>query len=228
MMKKLIFTIFTLLIAIMPAVAENWRTGVTFGYLHNELSYDRMYMVDWHCKGEKGITAGMMGQYDFNDWLSVRTDVNWTEKNYRLYRTGEMEGSNYRTTNGYLQIPVMASMSFGGNRLRGFMNLGLYAGWHLTSHRKGTMTSIHNQIQGLDNYVYDIDEDCFNRNRDRRFEWGIAGGAGIDWRFKPNWGAQLEGRCYYSLLSTEKSKGEAMTPRYNTTLGLQAAIYYCF
>jgi len=52
---------------------------------------------------------------------------------YRFYRTGTFAGTNYVMHNTYLQLPVMAQLSFGdavgkrGAQLRGFVNVASYA-----------------------------------------------------------------------------------------------------
>lgn len=206
--------------------AQGWRAGVMFGGTSNHYSIDKQYMQDWKYENAWGFTAGLMGQYDFNDWLGVRAEVNWAQKNHKEKRSGEMRGINYTVYNNYVQVPVMASMSFGGTNLRGFLNAGVYGGWVAGSRRSGTMQNIfNNEAVGQ---VYHISEECFNKDRDRRFECGLVGGVGVDYRFAENWGAQVEGRCYYSTRSTTKHSDVISDHRYNTTLGVMGTVYYVF
>ena len=219
-----------LLLAIVMLTAVNvspvraqWRAGVTMGRAWNHYSIDKHYMTDWHYEGLWGWTLGATGQYNFNDWLAVRADVNWTQKNHRQYRTGYMAATNYDTHNSYLQLPVMASMSFGSQKVRGFLNLGAYGGYWLSSSVNGGFVNF------FSNDAYAVDESVeFNDDRDQRWDVGFVGGLGVEYSFAKHWAAQVEARCYYSTLSTQKDYMQLKDPKYNTTIGLQAAIYYIF
>ena len=219
-MKKILLTAM-LLGVLFPAQAQ-WRAGITLGSGWNYYSIDKHYMTDWYYEGLWGATMGVVGQYDFTDWLAVRADVNWTQKNHRQYRS-TITKTDYETTNDYLQLPVMASFSFGGQKVRGFLNLGVYGGYWLCSRQKGTYTNT------FTDKVSNVDE-CmaFNSDRDQRWDCGLTGGIGLEYRFFQHWAAQVETRCYYSTTSIQKDYMQLKDPKYNTTIGLQAAIFYIF
>ena len=180
-------------------------------------------MTDWHYKGQWGWTLGLTAQYDINDWLGIRADMNWTQKNHRQYRTGFMSGIDYDTWNSYLQLPVMASFSFGGQKVRGFLNLGVYGGYWLSSRLKGSY------LNSFSHEASKVDESAeFNDERDQRLDFGLTGGIGVEYRFARQWVAQIETRLYYSTISTQKNYMQLKDPKYNTTIAFQAAIYYFF
>ena len=133
MKKTIIF-----LALMLPTLAfAQWRVGANVGLSYNHPTIDKQYMTDLEYKDRYGVTFGMMGQYDFNDWLGVRAELDWTQKNYRQTRV-VFDDQDYKYTNNYLLMPVMASFGFGGEKLRGFCNVGVYGGYWLNSHRKGT------------------------------------------------------------------------------------------
>jgi opacity protein-like surface antigen len=68
----------------------------------------------------------------------------------------------------------------------------------------------------------------FYDDRDRRWDFGFVGGAGLEYRFASHWAAQVELRYYYSTVSTTKVNDVAKDYRYNSTLALQAGLWYCF
>ena len=68
----------------------------------------------------------------------------------------------------------------------------------------------------------------FNDNRDQRWDCGIVGGLGLDYRFSKHWGAQAEVRYYYSTTSTTKQYMRVKDYRYNSTTALQVGAYYAF
>lgn len=211
------------LLAIMLPAQAQWRAGVTVGGDWNHYTIDKHYMTDWHYEGRWGWTLGVTGQYDFNEWLAVRADLNWIQKNHRQYRTGVIAGTNYGTRNSYLQLPVMASFSFGGQNVRGFLNLGVYGGYWLNSRVKGNFFNIFSEETSAVSEKVE-----FNSERDQRWDCGLTGGIGVEYRFAPHWAAQIETRIYYSTISTQKDYMMLEDPKYNTTTAIQAACYYIF
>ncbi|MBQ1584382.1 MAG: PorT family protein [Muribaculaceae bacterium] len=218
-MKRLI----TFIALVLPSLAfAQWRVGVNGGATYNHSTISKHYMTDYQWKDRWGVTLGVMGQYDVNDWLGVRAELDWTQKNYRLTRQ-IFSNLDYKYVNNYLQLPVMASFSFGGKQLRGFCNAGVYGGYWLTSGREGT------DFNNSSEKVYEFSEDIkFNSERDQRFDFGFVGGIGLEYRFCQRWAAQVEMRYYYSTVSTQKDYMRLSDPRYNSTLGVQAGLWYSF
>lgn len=218
-MKRLI----TFIALVLPSLAfAQWRVGVNGGATYNHSTISKHYMTDYQWKDRWGVTLGVMGQYDVNDWLGVRAELDWTQKNYRLTRQ-IFSVLDYKYVNNYLQLPVMASFSFGGKQLRGFCNAGVYGGYWLTSGREGT------DFNNSSEKAYEFSEDIkFNSERDQRFDFGFVGGIGLEYRFCQRWAAQVEMRYYYSTVSTQKDYMRLSDPRYNSTLGVQAGLWYSF
>ena len=218
-MKRLI----TFIALVLPSLAfAQWRVGVNGGATYNHSTISKHYMTDYQWKDRWGVTLGVMGQYDVNDWLGVRAELDWTQKNYRLTRQ-IFSNLDYKYVNNYLQLPVMASFSFGGKQLRGFCNAGVYGGYWLTSGREGT------DFNNSSEKVYEFSEDIkFNSERDQRFDFGFVSGIGLEYRFCQRWAAQVEMRYYYSTVSTQKDYMRLSDPRYNSTLGVQAGLWYSF
>lgn len=218
-MKRLI----TFIALVLPSLAfAQWRVGVNGGATYNHSTISKHYMTDYQWKDRWGVTLGVMGQYDVNDWLGVRAELDWTQKNYRLTRQ-IFSHLDYKYVNNYLQLPVMASFSFGGKQLRGFCNAGVYGGYWLTSGREGT------DFNNSSEKAYEFSENIeFNSERDQRFDFGFVGGIGLEYRFCQRWAAQVEMRYYYSTVSTQKDYMRLSDPRYNSTLGVLAGLWYSF
>lgn len=217
-MRKLI--LFCAVMLSMTAHAQ-WRVGATAGADYNIFSMDKQYQSDWNLEKRWGATMGITGQYDVYDWLGVRADLNWTQKNYRRYRSRIPIDHKYY--NDYLLLPVMASLSVGGEQLRGFVNLGVYGGYWLSSHREGT------ELSTFTSKYYKFSEKVeFNDERDQRWDLGFVGGAGVEYRFANRWAAQAEVRCYYSTTSIQKQYMRVKDYRYNSTIAFQAGVSYCF
>ena len=78
----------TLMVAVMLlttiSARAQWRVGATTGGNYNFYSMDKQYMSDYEIQGSHGLTAGVSGQYNFKDWMGVRVDLNFTQKNYQM------------------------------------------------------------------------------------------------------------------------------------------------
>jgi opacity protein-like surface antigen len=218
-MKKLLFLLFLML----PFTASaQWRVGANVGASFNHPTIDRQYMTDLQYKDRWGITTGLMGQYDFNEWLGVRAELNLTQKNYRQTRT-VIQGQDYKFLNNYLLMPVMASFGFGSEKIRGFCNVGVYGGYWLNASRKGEDYNSFTK----DYFTFSESMD-FDKYQDQRWDCGFVGGLGLEYRFCNRWGAQVEARYYYSTTSFRKEMPHLNDKRYHSTFGLQAGVMYFF
>jgi opacity protein-like surface antigen len=213
----------TMLVLMLPMMAfAQWRVGINGGGDLNHFIIDKQYQTDYQFKDRWGGTVGIMGQYDIADWAGIRFELDLMQKNYRQTRE-TLKVYDYKYVNNYLQLPVMGSFSFGGQKVRGFCNLGIYGGYWLNSSRKGF------DYNALTQKGYDFTEKVeFYDDRDRRWDFGFVGGAGLEYRFASHWAAQVELRYYYSTVSTTKVNDVAKDYRYNSTLALQAGLWYCF
>lgn len=222
-MRKKPILIFLALLAV-SAVQAQWRLGVSGGGDYNFYSIQTHYQTDYHYTGRWGATAAIFTQYNFLNWVALRAELEMVQKNHLFYRTFPYEGTRYATNNTYLQLPVMTQFSFGGQKVRGFANVGVYAGYWLDSHLKGTMTDPMNTDS-----VYPVDEkQDFLAARDQRWDFGLAGGIGIEYRFLEHWALHAEGRCYYSFITTSHQSSVIADNRYNTTFAIQLGCAYIF
>ena len=149
-------------IATLQADAQ-WRIGVNVGGMYNHYVIDKHYFDDYRYKDRWGVGFGLMGQYDILDWLGVRAELDYVQKNHQVQRT--LEEVDYSVTNTYLQLPVMASFGFGGQKLRGFCHVGAYGGYWLNSRMKGVAFNI------LSENTSDVDHEIpFDSERDQRWD----------------------------------------------------------
>lgn len=201
---------------------SRWKTGITIGYTNNSYSINNSYQSDWQQSNRGGVSVGLTGQYNFVDWFGVRMDLQWMQKNYCNSRILQVNEYNY--TNDYIQIPLMADFSFGGKKLRGFVNAGVYGGCWISSNVKGMGTNLFSG-----NIVEPISQGgMINSKRDNRMVFGYVGGAGLEYRFFEQWSCRLECSYYYDATSQVKQYQDIKDYRYNGTLVLQAGAAYHF
>ena len=225
MTKKIYLFIFALcsLFLIPDKAQAQWRIGASGGATYNWYSIAPRYQTDYHYDGAWGWSAAVYTQYNFFDWLGLRGELEASEHNYRFYRTGYFSGTNYITHNTYLQLPVMTQFSFGGQKVRGFVNAGVYAGYWLAGQEKGTLCDPFSGQTIPINSAY-----VFQAEKDQQWDFGLAGGLGIEYRFWEHWAIHAEGRCYYSFISRVKPYMLVKDNRYNTTLGINLGFAYIF
>ena len=205
-----------------PASAQ-WRIGVSGGADYNWYSIKTNYQTDYRYDGAWGWNAAIFTQYDFLPWVGLRAEIEASDINYRFYRTGYFTSTNYITHNTYLKLPVMTQFRFGGEKVHGFLNAGVYAGCWLAGRQKGTITDPRNGRVMTINEPY-----VFNKEKDQRADFGLAGGVGIEYLPAEHWAIHIEGRCYYSFISRTKPYMIVRDNRYNTTLTIQAGVSYIF
>ena len=220
-MKRLTLILCTM--ALSSTLCAQWRVGVSGGGDYNWYTINTHYQTDYHYTGAWGWNAAVFTQYDFFSWLGLRAELEASERNHRFYRTGVYAGTNYTVHNTYIHLPVMAQFRFGGTKVHGFLNAGVYAGYWAAGRLKGTVyNTLSDQTETLDQPY------AFNRDKDQRADFGIAGGVGIEYCPATHWAVHIEGRCYYSLISQVKPYMQIKDNRYNTTVGIQAGVSYIF
>ena len=223
-MIKRPITLAVLALLIFPlSLGAQWRVGVNAGALYNRFSMDKQYMTDYRYGGAWGVTTGVSAQYNFTPWLGVRTGLSYGQRNYRHTRTERADRLDVLYRNSYFILPVMANFSFGGKAVRGFTDLGVYGGCWTGSHRSGQ------EFVSTAEESYSFSEKlALNPEKDRRLDFGFAGGMGIEWQVASHWAVMAEAFGYYSVVSTVKQYMHVKDYRYNTSLGLQAGVYYKF
>ena len=233
---KLFWSLAALILIGLPASAQ-WKAGVTAGGTHNSLETTSGYFYDrtYHAAG--GFTVGTVAQREFTDWLAVGGELVFLQKNYDTRRSLFYKAFHEDLKNTFLNIPLYAQFSFGGNRLRGFLNAGAYLGAWLKSTRKGTINHFFDElnstgvIEGIEdvNGMYDYDEPvAFDSQRDNRFDWGLLAGVGLRYRFAKRWEALAECRYYHGLSDLQKDYMRGQVARYNNTFSFSAGVLFRF
>jgi len=216
--------------------------GVQAGYNQNYLLTNASGLISTGYKSLPGFSVSVPVLYSITDWFSIKATPGFMQKNYRMQRTGFYQGIYQDNTNGYVQLPLMGHFSFGGESLKGFVDLGGYAGYWLTANVKGTMPNILKQPAYTDatsneqpNNVFDEyipysynEKYQFNTTKDNRIELGVMAGAGISYQLNDAY--QLFGEAtYYNGLTDQQKKYETgQVPRYNQTYAFSLGVLYSF
>ncbi len=224
-MKRTILILCLAAISVLPAAAVSWFMGFEGGYAYNYYNIDTQYAYDMRYTGASGFTAGIPVQVNIFDWLAVRMDLQYQQKNHKMYRTHTYSDQYTNTHDHYLQLPVLVNFSFGGERVRGYASAGGYMGYWLASRREGVAIGVSNTNTDI---FYHFDEyRTLDTKHDCRFDAGLAGNVGLRVKIDERMAFFAEAAVFYSLVSTEKTKDVvAPTPRYNTTCALQVGLQF--
>lgn len=214
-MKKIGRALLTVILSVVVTqqAAAQWHVGIEAGYANNGISQYRTFDYSRQYYRLGGFTVGVPVRYDFTDWFALQAEATFVQKNYgqRLAGSDNRIWSNF--TNSFLEVPVLARFSFGGERLRGFLNVGAYAGWWVDSRVAG-VTRLDFDSSRYEAYDQRVP---FDARRDNRFEAGLLAGAGLAFRIAERVELSAEVRYLYGLTDLQKQYMLKQVPRYNST-----------
>lgn len=200
--------------------AEGWYVGFLLGGSSHRMEVESARWDGVWYMGRGINLEGRLG-YQFNQWLGIRSGLSLLSKNYytRLNVTYNELSDTYATTynNLYLQLPLMADFSIGGEACRINFMFGGYAAYWLSQWRHGYV------YVADDPRPYTGDAYSFIEGSDRRFDAGLAGGIGLSLRVAPAWVLRFEGNYYHGLVSTAK---DYKTYNRTTTFGLGVTYHF--
>jgi opacity protein-like surface antigen len=213
--------------------------GVEGGLNKNYLNTTSENQPFTQYQGRTGFSLALPVQYRISDWLSIQVEPGYIQKNYSIVRSGFFQGIYQNNTNGYIQLPVMAHFSFGGSKLRGFLNLGGYGAYWVSGRVQGAEPNILNPVDNsvltnqqpandFDlNNAYNYNEKySFDSRKDQRLEWGWVAGAGVSYALGSSLSLFMEARYMQSLTDQQKDYMINQIPRYNETYGLTLGCMY--
>lgn len=209
-----------------------FSAGIEGGYNKNYLYTNTANRAFTTYNPSSGFSIGIPVQYTFSGWFSLMIDPNYSQKNYSLSRSDYYQGIYQINTNGYVQLPLITHFMFGGERIKGFLNTGIYGAYWASGKVKGTIPNILdmdslNNSSG--NSIYNTSKPAtfnekyqFDSRKDRRIDFGWLLGIGASYNLSEKYQLFIEGRYYQSILDQQKSYMVNQVPRYNQTYGISA------
>ncbi len=221
-------------------VCAQFSIGLQGGYDRNYLITNVSSLISTQNNPLGGFTVGVPVVYKIADWFAIKAAPGFMQKNYQTERTGFYQGIYQNNTNGYVQLPVMAQFSFGGDDIRGFVELGGYAGYWLSGNVQGRMPNILDQPaytnttsnaqpnNVFDEYTqYNYDEKyTFNTTKDKRLELGVVAGAGMSYQLNDSYQLFAEATMFNGLTNQQKNYEIGLVPRYNQTYIFSVGVLY--
>lgn len=144
-------------------------------------------------------SGGFIFQYNFKNFLSLKTGLSYQRKGYQINNTffsdvsGNVIGTGKISSRfDYLTFPVLVKASF-GKKVSFFVNAGPYVGYLLAKTDRMKM----NKQETI--YKDDLNYSGFNR-----WDFGIASGVGVAIPIRTYWVISVEARNYSGLMDITK------------------------
>lgn len=197
--------------------AKGWYLGLMLGGSSNDLKVQKT-IFDGIWYSSRGLNLELRAGYQFNEWFGIRSGLNLLSKNYATKLTVDNNGvsEKYQTfhQNQYLQLPLMADFSIGGESVRLHLMAGGYAAYWISQYRDGYIY-VPDAVQNYTGWTY-----RFIKGYDNRFDAGIAGGLGLTMKVTPNWQLHFEGNYYHGLISTAKAPSKTFNRTWTFGMGV--------
>ncbi|MGK7395157.1 MAG: porin family protein [Candidatus Cyclobacteriaceae bacterium M3_2C_046] len=144
-----------------------------------------MFLPNARGRGVESITgfeAGLIYKNISTNHLGVQLELNMSQRGWQEV-TDTLNNIAYKLD--YLELPFMSHGYVGNQKVRLFLNLGIFIGFRLSGEQKIT----ENGETRTEPYDYQAE-------RDNLFDYGLKAGAGISYNF--NWG-NIFGEARYTF-----------------------------
>lgn len=187
---------------LLPATANaqreyspNFSIGAKGGVTLSRMSFS----PEVHQKFTQGLTMGVACRYTEEKIFGLIGEINITQRGWaENFAKDEAPEFEYTRTLTYVSIPVLTHIYFGSQKVRGFINLGPEVGFMIGNSIDANFD--YNNYENVPNFPqgYRVNQQL-SMDIDRKFDYGIAGGAGVELLIKRKHSIMLEGRYYFGL-----------------------------
>ena len=179
----------------LPAAAQlgeerhNFAVGINGGLNMSSVSFNPKIKLNTLNTMSMGVTMRYMSEKYFKMMCGVQMEINYSQRGWDE-KIEDDSGNSYSRTMNYLEIPFMAHLAFGKDALnRGvkvFFNAGPQIGFFLGDNEKINWTTSTTRPE-------------HGKEVENKFDYGIAGGGGVELRTKKAGSFIVEGRYYFAL-----------------------------
>lgn len=190
-----VFMLPALRVSAQREYSPNFAIGGKAGATLSRMSFS----PEVHQKFTQGLTMGIAARYTEEKYFGLIAEINFTQRGWdEDFVRDEAPQFSYTRTLNYVSIPLMTHIYFGSNKVRGFVNLGPEVSYMLSN--SITANFDYENYQSVADFPqgYRTNEQL-NKEVERKFDYGIAAGAGIEFIVKKKHSFLLEGRYYFGL-----------------------------
>lgn len=168
--------------------------GINGGFVMNRVSFSPSVKQ----KLKNGMTMGFTARYTcekyFNMLCAIQGEINYSQAGWKEKPNTGTGGDTYQRTIHYIQMPLLAHLGFGRERggVKGYLAIGPQLGFCIGENEKdGERYYVPQElVGGLTQHDLKVQ---------KKFEYGITGGLGMDVSTKSGHHFIIEGRYFYGL-----------------------------
>ena len=153
----------------------------------------------------QGVTAGMTVRYTEENIFGLIGELCVTQRGWKEGFEKDDGPWKYDRKLTYITLPVLCHIYFGSSRVKGFVNLGPSVSYMLSSSISSNFDYRHPDT-GPDSPFHYRETEQMALPVKNKMDYGILGGAGVEFIFARRHSLVLEGRYYFGLGSIFSSK----------------------
>ncbi len=144
-----------------------------------------------------GMVIGASVRYIEENHFGLIGEINLEQRGWKE-DFKPLEGYSFSRQFTYLQVPLLTHIFFGSDKVRFFFNAGPEIGIMIGEKTSSNFDYKHAvDIEELANSYRKLEQ--FTEPVERRFDYGISAGLGMEVNVTPKHAINLEGRFYYGL-----------------------------
>jgi hypothetical protein len=173
---------------ILATTPYEYAIGVSAGTTFSSVAFTPRVMQSTRL----GTTFGLTGRMTMGEYVGLQLELNYSQQGWKERYEDEdgqpLDQYKYSRLLNYLQLPFYTHVQFGSKKVKGFVQAGPQIGYMIG---ESTDQNLNGANPGRVNAQH-------NLAVQKKFEWGIGGGGGIDIRTGIG-SFVLEGRYLYEL-----------------------------
>ena len=170
----------------------DFAVGINGGFVMNRVTFSPSVKQ----KLKNGMTMGFTARYTcekyFNMLCAIQGEINYSQAGWK--EKADTDADTYQRTIHYVQMPLLANLGFGRERggVKGYLVVGPQLGFCIgESEKDGARYDVPQElVGGLSQHDLKVQ---------KKFEYGITGGLGMDVSTKSGHHFIIEGRFFYGL-----------------------------
>ena len=144
-----------------------------------------------------GFTAGVSFRYAEERHVGLLAEFNIAQRGWKE-SFDDGEPFKYSRTLTYLEIPLMTHIFFGSQRFKGFVNLGPEVSYMIGSSINSNFD--YTNVSSVPNFpLKNRMTEQLTMDVENKFDYGITGGIGMEYKLNRKHSVTIEGRYYFGL-----------------------------
>ncbi|MDD7251794.1 MAG: porin family protein [Prevotellaceae bacterium] len=204
--------------------------GVNGGVALSTIDFDPTIKQYQHIGPTIGVSLRYTCEKYFSTVCALQAELNYTQLGWKeniLNAHGEKLKDTYKRDLGYLQLPLLCRLAWGKEQggVMFFILLGPQLGYYIsgTSKQSSTWTFNENGVPDRPNNVYQQ----YSMKPDRKLDYGLTGGLGLEVNTKHGQHIMLDGRYYYGLNDMyDNGKADVFSRSAHMTISVRATYLF--